>query len=792
MKIKLAKYIAKLLTENGITHCFSVTGGGAMHLNEAFGHEKKIKTFYMHHEQSAAMAAESYARIYNKPALLCVTTGPGGTNAITGVLGAWLDSIPMIVISGQVRFDNTARFSGVGIRSMGDQEYDITRAIDCMAKYSRMIVDPMSIRYEVEKCLYISQTGRPGPVWLDVPVDIQGCFIEENELIGFDPEEYLREQENELANLSMEEKSIRGRLSRENSSESSEINGNNRVKNLTVEGLASESKVNESSFGENRLYENSAMRSLEPTSRGKTKGHRNPGLDDPLMGISFKKQKIQTPPIHITKDDEIITRILERLKVSKRPIFYTGNGIRIAGAYDLFLKTADLLGIPVVVSWNAIDIIPEEHPLKAGQPGGRGDRPGNLAVQNSDFIISVGSRLNIRQVGYNYATWARAAFTVVCDIDIEELKKPSVHIDIPVHADAREFLEALSGRLVDMGIKAHGDKYNDSKALRDIGYGDGLSFFKGGKGHDGRNWIEECQRWMKIYSPYQEKFTRHGDDEPANIYAFLRALSDFAHPGQITVVGNGSPCVAGAQVYKIKDGSRFISQDAVAAMGYGLPAAIGACVATHDVSPYVYPLNERNPRDMAKNDKDGENFILKELESAGKSPYWPGSKEIYAHYYDHDIICITGDGSIMMNLQELETVISHFMPIKIFLINNGGYHSIRQTQTNLFKGERLVGIGVDSGDLSFPDFGKIASAFGIPYNRIEHNFEIDMMIKKALSIPGPVITEVIVSIDQPFEPSNSAKKLPDGSITSPPLEDMSPFLTDEEMDENMFIPRVKE
>lgn len=735
MKIKLAKYAARLLVQNGITQCFSVTGGGAMHLNDGFGHEPGLATLYMHHEQSCAIAAESYARIYNKPALLCVTTGPGGTNAITGVLGAWLDSIPMIVISGQVRYDNTARWSGVGIRAMGDQEFDITRAVDCMTKYSKMIVDPYSIRYEIEKCIWLSQTGRPGPCWLDIPVNIQGMYIEDMDLKGFDPEEYLKEKEAELDRID------------------------------EVEEIEHTRERDEYAASD---------------------------LSDGLLNISFKKQHYQSEPSHVTKDSPVIAEIIERIKAAERPVFYTGNGIRIAGAEDMFLRAADLLGIPVVVGWNGIDVIPEEHPLKAGQPGGRGDRPGNLAVQNADFILSVGSRLSIRQVGYNFTTWARAAFTVVCDIDEEELKKPSVHINIPVHCDAFEFLKAIVERLEDMGIEGHGTSYNKTETLIENGYGDGRSLFGGGVGKNGMSWLEQCALWRRKYHPYQEKFAKHGDNEAANVYEFLHSLSEHAAEGQITVVGNGSPCVAGAQVYKIKDGTRFISQDAVAAMGYDLPAAIGACAACHDVSGMTYPPVYDGSEDTEDREVDDKVRALGELEMAKRSEYWTGIHEHYPAYYAHDIILPTGDGSIMMNLQELQTIASHRMPIKIFMINNGGYHSIRQTQTNLFKGEPLVGIGVDSFDLSFPDFRRVAEAFGIAYRRIEHNSDIDRVLDEALSFKGPVFTEVFVSIDQPFEPSNAAKKHPDGSLSSPPLEDMKPFLSDEEMDENMYIPRVNE
>lgn len=736
MNIKLSKYIAGLLVKNGITQCFSVTGGGAMHLNDGFGHQSGLSTLYMHHEQACSIAAESYARVYNKPALLCLTTGPGGTNGITGVVGAWLDSIPMIVISGQVRYDNTARWSGVGIRSMGDQEFDITRSIDCMTKYSKMVLDPKSIRYEVEKCIWLSQTGRPGPCWLDIPVDIQGTFIEDSELKGFDPEEYLKENAAELERIDEEEER--------------------------------EHRLKRSEFA-------------------------NSDMNDGLLNISFRKQRHQSLPGHVDKDSAVIDQIISKIKAAKRPVFYTGNGIRIAGAEDVFLRVADKLGIPVVVGWNAIDIIPYNHPLKAGQPGGRGDRPGNFAVQNADFILSIGSRLSIRQVGYNFKTWAREAFTIVCDIDEEELKKPSVHVDIPIHADAYELLKALDERLDELGYKGHGIKYKRTEQLIAEGYGSSGNFvFNGGEGKSGRTWLEQCQYWMEKYNPYCPEYAEHGDDEAVNVYEFIKTLSDSLSEEQITVVGNGSACVVGAQVFRVKDGSRFISQDAIAAMGYDLPAAIGACTAVHDVSGRTYPPVYDGSEDDIDHSVDDKIHACGEMETAIKLPGWKGSTERYPSYYKHDVICPTGDGSIMMNLQELQTIASHRMPIKIFLINNGGYHSIRQTQTNLFNGEPLVGIGVDSYDLSFPDFERVAAAFGIAYRHIDHNSELQTVIDETLKFRGPILCEVRVSLDQPFQPGSAVKKHPDGSLSSPPLEDLKPFLSDEEMDENMFIPRVKE
>ena len=304
MKIKISNYIAKRLVQEGISHVFTVTGGGAMHLNDGLGHEPGLTCIYNHHEQACAIAAESYARMHNTIAALCVTTGPGGTNAITGVLGGYLDSIPMLVLSGQVRYDTTARSTGLNLRAMGDQEFDITKAVDCMTKYSEMVTDPLQIRYALEKALYLAQTGRPGPCWLDIPLNVQGAYVEEEELVGFDPEELEKE----------------------------------------------------------------------------------------------------VPAV----TEEAVEQVLAMLGESKRPVFYAGNGIRIAGAHDVFMEVIGKLNIPVVTGWDSIDAIYDAHPLYAGRGGIMGDRAGNFAVQNSDLVLAVGNRLSIRQVGYNYTTWARA------------------------------------------------------------------------------------------------------------------------------------------------------------------------------------------------------------------------------------------------------------------------------------------------------------------------------------------------------------------------------------------------
>lgn len=615
MKIKVSDYVSQFLVDNGITHAFTVTGGGAMHLNDSLGHQKGLTCVYNHHEQACAIAAESYARIHNKIAALCVTTGPGGTNAMTGVVGGYLDSIPMLVISGQVRYDTTARSTGLNIRAMGDQEFDITKSAAAMTKYAQMVTDPKQIRYCMEKALYIATTGRPGPCWIDIPVNFQGFYVDTDELEGFDPAEY----------------------------------------------------------------------------------------------------EAQLAP-HVT--DEQVDAIIDKIKNAKRPVLYAGNGIRISGGYESFKKVVELLNIPVATGWDSIDEIYDEHPLYVGRGGIMGDRAGNFAVQNSDLVFAIGNRLSIRQVGYNWKTWAREAYVIMNDVCEDEMKKPTLHVDMPVWAEAKELLEKMAARLEKTGEKVF----------------------------TGNDWIERCQQWKKNYPVVLPK--HYEDKNHANVYAFIKELSSRLSEGQVTVVGNGSACVVGSHAYVIKKDQRFIINSAIASMGYDLPAAIGAAVAEHgDKALYGRSLTD----DSVK-----------------------------------DIILVTGDGSIQMNIQELQTVIHHKMPIKIFLINNQGYHSIRQTQTNLFN-KNFVGIGPQSGDLSFPDMSKLAPAYGYPYLSCDGNDKLDETIDKALGMKGPVICEIFVSTEQNFEPKSSTKRLEDGTLVSPPLEDLAPFLDRDEFRKNMII-----
>ena len=608
MKIRLADYVANFLVEHGVTDAFSVVGGGAMHLNDALGHKEGLKVIYNHHEQACAIAAEAYARLENKIAAVCVTTGPGGTNALTGVVGGWLDSIPMFIVSGQVRYDTTARyalqFTETPLRAMGDQEYDIVKSVAPMTKFAYMVEDPKTIRWALEKAWHLATTGRPGPVWIDIPVNYQGGFIETDELEGYDPTE-----------------------------------------------------------------------------------------DDKLL-----------PP---AVEDEIVKSVLEKIKNAKRPVFHAGYGIRLSGGYEKFRSVAEKLNIPIVTYWNAVDLIEDDNPLYCGRAGNMGDRPGNWAIQNADLILAVGTRISIRQVGYNWKTWARAAEVIMVDIDKAELKKPTLHVDMPIWADAKDFLTKM-------------DNLADEQVSQ------------------GGIWNETCLRWKKEYpAVLPRQWEENGST--ANVYAFIRYLSSQLPENSLTAVSNGACCVVGNQAYVIQKGSRMANNSAIASMGYGLPAAIGTCIGGG----------------------------------------W------------RNTICLEGDGSIMMNLQELQTILTNKLPIKIFLINNNGYHSIRITQTNLFN-KNFVGIGEESQDLSFPEFKKIAEAFGYRYFCAHSNAEMKNVVDEVLKLDGPVFTEIFTDTVQVWEPKSSTKRLEDGTLVSPPLEDLAPFLPREELEKQMFIPLMEE
>ena len=612
MKKKVSDYIADVLAGTGIRQVFTVTGGGAMHLNDSLGHHPALACMYHHHEQAAAMAAEAYARVDNRMAAVCVTSGPGATNALTGVLCGWMDSIPMIVLSGQVRYDTTVRSSGLNIRTMGVQEYDVVRSAEPMTKYAVMVEKPEEIRYHLEKALYLAINGRPGPCWLDIPLNVQSAVVETDELEGFDSAKEEMRQEAAEQNM----------------------------------------------------------------------------------------------------DLETLEQILDKIRESRRPVLFAGHGIRLAGAYDRFQKLVNLLGIPVVTGMSSIDLMESGHPLYVGRNGGTGDRAGNFAVQNSDLLLSLGSRQSFLQTGFHFETWAEKAYTILNDIDGEELKKKSLHVDLPVVGDVGKMIDRLLLLLEKKGCSLKNPWFSGREACE--------------------IWRQQCLTWKKKYPVVSQKHYEELEPGRTNIYAFYRELSKCMREDSQIVVSVGTSRVAGSQAFYMKQGQRFYTNAVTASMGYGLPAAIGVCVAS-------------------------------------------GRKEV---------VCVTGEGSLQMNLQELQTIRHHRLPIRIFVINNEGYHSIRQTQTSYFHGN-LVGVGEESGDLSFPDLSRLIPAYGITYETIRNSETLEQDICRVLAGPAPCVCQVFVTKQQKTEPKLASRQLPDGTMVSASLEDMYPFLSREELEENM-------
>lgn len=598
-KVRVADYIARKLAEHGVRHVFLVTGGGAMHLNDAFGRCRELEYVACHHEQACAMAAESYFRMTGRLAAVNVTTGPGGTNAITGVWGAYVDSIGMIVISGQVKWETVVRSTPLPLRQLGDQEVDITKVVAPVTKYAEMVTDPKSIRFHLEKALHLATSGRPGPVWLDVPMNVQGAMVELDELEGFTPEP-----------------------------------------------------------------------------------------------VAF-----ETKDVTAAAQD-----VAERLSKAKRPVILAGAGVRLSGMQPAFVELVEQLGVPVTSGWNAHDVIWHDHPNFVGKPGTIGDRAGNFAVQNADFLLVLGSRLNVRQVSYGWQNFARHAYKVMVDVDAAELHKPTLSIDQPIHADLRDFLPALSK-------------------------------FARGPSEAHRGYLDWC---LERKHRYPVVLDAYWGSERVNPYCFAQSLVRALPEDELIVTGDGTACVVTFQAAELKKGQRLYTNSGCASMGYDLPGAIGACFAT------------------------------------GK----------------RRITCLAGDGSIQMNLQELQTIATHQLPIKIFVLNNQGYHSIRQTQHSYFP-DNIVGCGTESG-LGFPDLEKLSAAYGIPYRRLPSHALMDARIRETLDGDGPQLCEVILDLEQQFSPKLASRKLADGRMVSSPLEDLSPFLSREELAENMLVPMISE
>ncbi len=607
--MRVADVIVKILSDHGVNKVFLVTGGGAMHLNDAFGRNPEMQFVACHHEQATSMAAESYFRTSQRLAAVNVTTGPGGINALNGVYGAYTDSCGMVVISGQVKWETLVQSTNLPLRQLGDQEVDIISIAKSITKFAEIISDPLMVRYQVEKAIHLAQNGRPGPVWLDVPMNIQGASVDFDSLKKFNP----------------------------------------------------------------------AIEKVDPAFDNRS---RNEELNK--------------------KIDQLLTQLMN----AERPVILAGAGVRLSQMHESFLKLIDILKIPVTSGWNAHDIIWNDHPYYIGRPGSVGDRAGNFAVQNSDFLLVLGSRLNIRQISYNWKSFAREAYKVMVDADWAELQKPTLSIDLPIHADLREFLPMI------------------------------LEKSKGQNTKDWSSWLSWCKERKNKYPVVLKEYWENKNS--VNPYCFVETLFKNLEEDELIVTGDGTACVSTFQAAYLKKGQRLFTNSGSASMGYDIPAAIGAYFAN-------------KPK---------------------------------------RIICITGDGSIQMNLQELQTVVTHKIPMKLFILNNQGYHSIRQTQHNYFP-ENIVGCGIESG-LSFPDFEKIAGVYQFNYHKASNHSELQEAIKATLAGSGLQMCEIFLDLNQQFAPKLASRKLPDGRMVSSPLEDLAPFLSREELKENLLISEWKD
>jgi acetolactate synthase I/II/III large subunit len=594
--VRVSDYIISFLTERGIKDVSLVSGGHLMYLLESIRVNPQMNYICNHHEQASAMAAEGYSKMTNDISFCMVTSGPGATNAITGVAGAWIDSNPMLIISGQGYEKQTIK--DTGLRQLGVQEINITDLVKPITKYSVMVRDPTKIRYHLERALYLAKSGRQGPVWLDMPINIQAALVEKDSLKGFK----IPEQK-EIAPNNIEEK---------------------------------------------------------------------------------------------------INQTIELIKNSKRPIILLGNGVRLSHAEEEFLKMAEKFSIPIVTSRNANDLIWQDHPLYVGRIGSFGQRFANLAVQNSDLLLSVGSRIALAVTGWAHKDFARKAKKVVVDIDEAELKKPIINPDLAINSDAGIFVSLMLKQPFE-----NENKFED--------------------------WKEKINHWKEKYPIVLPEYKN--PDNMVNTYYFTELLSEELNEKDVVLTDMGMSFQTVMQSFKIKKGQRLFSSSGLAAMGFGLPGAIGACKANN---------NQRT-------------------------------------------ICITGDGGLMMNIQELQTIFHNKLPIKIFIFNNKGYSSIRETQKTYF--EDYIASDPSSG-VSMPDFIKIAESYGINSKKIMNQFNLREDIKEVLDYPGPVLCDLRVSEHQEVIPKQGAFNRPDGKTVPRPIEDMLPFLDREEFEDEMIIDTI--
>ncbi len=600
--MRLADYVIRFVEKLGVKDIFTVTGGGSIFLCDALSKNKNVNYYCCHHEQAVAMATEAYARAREGLGVSLVTAGPGGTNAITGVAGSWMDSVPHLVLSGQAFLSQTIGDSG--LRQLGVQEINIIDLVKPITKYAVMVKDPNTIRYHLEKAVFIATTGRPGPVWLDLPANIQNASIDEEQLEG------LSDSERQLP------------------------------------------------------------------SRYQT-------------DIKLKDK---------------VRQVVDLLRFSRRPLIHVGQGVRLARAQAEFMSLVENHRIPFVTARNANDLIPTDHSLYVGRPGTFAQRAPNFAVQNADVYIAIGTRLSLPQTGYDSKDFARGAKRVMVDIDQAELDKKTLDIHLKIHSDAKLFLVELNRQLSGTAI-------------------------------DAGEWVERCRSWKEKYRPVPKEL--ENQERFVNSYYFVDILSDRLSGEDLVVTDMGIAFQGTHQAFRVKQGQRFFTNCGFAPMGWGLPAAVGACVGS------------------------------------GK----------------RRTVCITGDGGLLMNIQELATVMHHYLPVKLFILNNGGYLTIKETQQYGFE-SRYMGVNEETG-ISFPDFMKIAEAHRIPAWRVEDHPHLSSVITETLQSSGPSICEIMMNPDQPQIFRAIPRKKADGTTEYTPFEDLYPFLDRDELQKNMMLDTLK-
>lgn len=595
MKKRVADIIVETLVELDVDDCFCVVGGNAMYLNNALGKNSEMKTMFNHHEQACAIAAEAYARDKGKMAAVCVTSGPGATNALTGVMGAYVDSLPMIVLSGQVRSNLTVEASGLPLRFRGNQEFNIIDSISTMTKYAKRVLNPLDIKAEIIKSVSIALAGRRGPVWLEIPLDIQMAEIEEDELTSFE--------------------SI-----------------------------------------------------------------------------------IEIPSI--TNADAI--SIIDDMKKAKRPVILAGNGIAASGTLNQFRDFALSVKTPVVSAAIAADVLDRDYELYYGISGFIGPRTGNFVLQNSDYILCLGTSMGVKTTGYQQDEFAKNAKITMIDVDPYEVKKPGVRVDKFVLSGLSEFFDTMKN--IETKVNVDG------------------------------TWIEYCNKVKNRFTPF-EAIEGLDPDERVCSYNFWKVFEDYEPQDSITALGNNTGITAKLQIGIKQRNQRIIANNNCGSMGYDIPAAIGIARA---------------------------------------------SKK--------EVVCVTGDGSIMMNLQELQTIKHYDLPIKIVVFTNDGYNAIRQTSKNFFNGEK-VGCDAESG-VSFPEFSSVAKTFGYQYHCCHKNSELDESLKWLFNIKGHAILEVEQRLDDPVTPKVMSRVNENGEFVTPAIQDMFPFIDEKELDD-LMLEKVK-